>query len=143
MLARLRFFCVIIGLILIAASLIAWPRPVKADLPLAAQLLAQPYTSTGVRVNVSNLGSNMRGLATDGTTVYVLNGSGNVVSVPLTSVDMTPAQATQDIAGTVHTVGWGSGGAPSMPSLSTLSLAYSHGCLFITNNNNTEGSIEL
>ncbi len=115
-----------------------------ADVPLAARLLAEPHASTGIRVNVTGLGSNMRGLATNGTTAWLMNTSGNVMSVDLSSIDMTPAQAPQDIGGTLHTVGWGSGGAPSLPgSINQLSISYSRGCLFMTDDNNSPGDIRL
>ncbi len=121
--------------------------PVFADSPPAALLLdevANPYSTTGIRVSVSNLGSVMRGLTTDDTTVYVMNTSGNIVSVPLSSIDPTPGQSQQNIAGTMHTVGWGSDGAPSLPgNVAPLSIAYSRGCIFITNSSNTVGEIEL
>jgi hypothetical protein len=109
--------------------------------PLAAQLLAQPYTTTGVQVNVSGF-SDMRGLANDGTHVYLLDGSGNVTVVALADVAMAPGSSTT-VTGTIHTVGWGVNGAPSMPDLSALSLAYSHGCLFITDSSNSAGNIHL
>lgn len=128
-------------LVFVASFLMA--TPAKADVPLAARLLAEPYVSTGIRVNIANLGSQMRGLANDGNTVYAMNQSGNIVSVNLSSIDDTPGQAIQNVNGTVHTVGWGQDGAPSMPSLDTLSLAYSNDCIFITNSSNSEGNIKL
>jgi hypothetical protein len=45
------------------------------EAPPAAQLLAQPFESTGVRVSVSNVGE-MLGLATDGTVAYILRPDG-------------------------------------------------------------------
>ncbi len=112
------------------------------EVPLAARLLAEPYSSTGVRVTISNLGS-MYGLATDGSTAFAINSSGNVVSMPLAGLAALPGGSVTTTAGTVHTVGWGADGAPAWPNASTLSLSYSHGCLFITNNNNTLGQIHL
>ena len=109
--------------------------------PLAARLLAEPYESTGIRVAIEGFG-NMRGLATDSVNVYALNASGNIMVVPLSSVDMTPGGSVT-VAGTMHTVGWGVDGAPSAPNLSKLSLSYSAGCLFITNDSNTLGQIRL
>ncbi|WP_395638286.1 fibronectin type III domain-containing protein [Pseudolysinimonas sp.] len=110
--------------------------------PLAARLLAEPYTSTGVRVSVSNMAS-MAGLATDGTTVYLLNGSsGDVITTPLSAIPLTPGGSVA-ATGTVHDVAWG-GANPSLPGdIMRLSLSYSHGCLFITSDDNTEGSIRL
>lgn len=131
------------SIIFIAGIFCFLPQHVFADVPLAARLLAEPYQSTGIRVNISNLGSSMRGLTTDGTTVYAMNTSGNIVTIPLSSINMTPAQAEQNIAGTMHSVGWGVNGAPSIPNINQLSLSYSHGCIFITNDSNTEGSIKL
>ena len=128
---------------LFVAAWLSTSALVSADPPLAAQLLAQPYASTGVRVNITNLGSQMRGLTNDGSTVYAMNQSGNVYSVPLSSITMTEGQAQQNVSGTLHTPNWGVGGAPSMPSLDKLSLAYSRGCLFITNDSNTVGTIKL
>jgi len=132
----------IMALVIMAVLGIVWRA--SADVPLAARLLAEPYTTTGVRVNFSGLGGNMRGLATDGTTAYVMNTSGNVMTVQLSSIDMTPAQAPQTISGTLHAVGWGSDGAPSLPgNINQLSISYSHGCLFMTNDNNSLGNIKL
>ncbi len=132
-----RFFLILFfGLV----AMVSGPNAVRADVPLAARLLAEPYTSTGVQVTVTN-GGNMYGLANDGTTAYIINSSGNVVSVPFSSINMT-AGGSVTVSGTSHTVGWG-GGAPSWPNASNLSLAYSHGCLWITDSNNSEGSIKL
>lgn len=137
----------VLGTLLVAVCVFGVASPVFADPPEAAMLLdeiANPYTSTGIRVNITNLGSNMRGLTTDDTTVYAMNGGGNVVSIPISSIDSTPGQNQQNIAGTMHTVGWGSDGAPSLPNnMGPLSIAYSRGCIFITNSSNTVGEIEL
>lgn len=131
------------ALVAVGAATFIGALTANASVPLAARLLAEPWESTGIRVSISNLGSQMRGLTTDGSTVYALNQSGNVFSIPVSSIDPTEAGSTQHINGTEHQVGWGEDGAPSMPPLDTLSIAYSHGCIFITNNNNNEGSIEL
>ncbi len=112
------------------------------DVPLAARLLAEPYTSTGVRVTMTNL-SSMYGLATDGTYAYAISNSGNIVSTPLANLaSQTPGSAVT-ATGTVHNVGWSVDGAPAWPNSSDLSLSYSHGCIFITNNSNTLGEIHL
>lgn len=112
------------------------------EAPPAAQLLAQPFESTGVRVSVSNVGE-MLGLATDGTVAYILRPDGSVVTTPLTEIPLTPG-SVYSATGTVHTVGWGVDGAPTIPGdLERLSIAYSQGCLWITSNGNAEGSIGL
>jgi len=116
-----------------------------ADIPAAAELLdgtVNPYSSTGVQVTVSNSG-NMYGLATDGTNAYIINSSGNVAVVPLAALAALPGGSSTTTNATVHTVGWGVSGAPSWPSASNLSMAYSHGCLWFTNSSNTLGSIAL
>ncbi len=126
------------------AGLFMMAPSATADVPLAARLLAEPFATTGVRVNIANLGSQMRGLTNDGDTVYAMTQSGNIVTVPLADVDMTEGQAQQDVDGTHHTVGWGNGGAPNLPgNIDQLSLVYSHGCLFMTDDSNTEGTIKL
>ncbi|MGB4761901.1 MAG: choice-of-anchor U domain-containing protein [Candidatus Saccharimonas sp.] len=130
-------------IIVLATFVAVRSETAEASAPLAARLLSEPYATTGVRVAISNLGSQMRGLTNDGTNVYALNQSGNIYSVPLSSINQTPGGATQSIVGTAHTVGWGVGGAPSMPPLDTLSISYSSGCIFITNNTNVEGNIDL
>jgi hypothetical protein len=110
--------------------------------PLAARLLSEPYATTGVRVTVSGM-SGMAGLTNDGTTAYMLNGSGNIVSTPLAVIPLTPG-STFNATGTVHSVQWGVDGAPALPdNLLRLSIAASHGCIFITSGDNTEGSIRL
>jgi hypothetical protein len=126
---------------LLAATSGLGVRADESDPPLAARLLAEPYESTGVRVEIEGFG-NMRGLATDSVSVYALDASGNIMVVPLSSVDMTPGGSVT-VAGTMQTVGWGVDGAPSAPNLSRLSLSYSAGCLFITNDSNTLGQIRL
>jgi len=139
---RGAFFAImilVVGLISIFAS----TQSSKADVPLAARLLAEPYGSTGVRVNLSGLGGNMRGLANDGTTIYVMNTSGNVMTASLGAINMTPAQAPQSLSGTMHTVGWGSNGAPSLPSINQLSMSYSHGCLWMTDSSNSPTDSKL
>ncbi len=121
------------------------PQSAHADIPAAAELLdgtGNPYTTTGVQVTVSNAGS-MYGLANDGTNAYIINSDGNVVSVPLSPLAALSGGSATTTSGTVHTVGWSAGGAPSWPGASNLSLAYSHGCLWITSSDNTEGSIHL
>ena len=125
-------------------AFIVFPVSTYASVPAAAQLLdgtANPYASTGVQVTVSNSGS-MYGLANDGTNAYIINSSGNVAVVPLTALAALSGGSSTTTSATVHTVGWG-GGAPSWPNSSQLSLAYSHGCLWITDDSNTEGSIKL
>ena len=112
------------------------------DVPLAGRLLAEPYTSTGVQVTVDAL-SNMYGLATDGTTAYAIDSDGTVVTTPLASIASQPGGSAVEVSGTRHTVAWGVDGAPAWPDASDLSLAFSHGCLFITNNNNNLGEIHL
>jgi hypothetical protein len=134
------FFSVIIFVIVLASNT-SFLHQVLADVPLAARLLSEPYASTGTRVQITNFNS-MRGLANDGTNVYVINSSGNVYTIPFSSITIS-AGGSVSVPGTSHTVGWGSGGAPSVPDLSATSLAYSHGCLFITDGTNTEGSIQL
>jgi hypothetical protein len=87
--------------------------------------------------------STMAGLATDATLVYMLKGSGDVVTTPLADIALTPGTAVSAV-GTVHAVQWGVDGAPSLPSnIMRLSISYSHGCLFITSGENTEGSTQL
>lgn len=112
--------------------------PGSSSAPIASCLLALDYTSHGVKVNITNPAFPMAGLANDATTVYMLDGStGNVVTVALASIDMT-AGGTVNVTGTVHQVAWGVDGAPSLPSnLYQLSISYSHGCLFITNGDNS------
>lgn len=132
------------GAVLVSLYLIGFAIPVSADVPAAAQLLDEnenPHTSTGVKVSVTNGGS-MYGLANDGENAYIINSSGNIVKVPFEDINMTPGGSVS-VTGTEHTVGWGVNGAPSWHGASELSLAYSKGCLFITNASNTEGSIEL
>ncbi|MEO5535208.1 MAG: fibronectin type III domain-containing protein [Pseudolysinimonas sp.] len=110
--------------------------------PLAARLIAEPYATTGVRVTVSGM-SGMAGLTNDGTFAYMLNGSGSIVSTPLADIPLTPG-STFSATGTVHPVQWGVAGAPALPgNLLRLSIAASHGCIFITSGDNTEGSIHL
>jgi hypothetical protein len=129
----------------LAVGLIASPLTAGATdpAPLAARLLAEPFETTGVQVTVSNMG-NLAGLASDGTTAFLFNGgTGNIVTTPLDTIPMT-AGSSYSATGTVHTVGWGVDGAPSIPDhVMQLSIAYSHGCIFITSGDNTEGSIRL
>lgn len=128
----------------VVAALIVAPASVASanDVPLAARLLAEPFETTGVRVSVSNMG-NMAGLATDGVRVYMLREDGVVVTTPLSDIPLTPGSVFS-ATGTTHTVGWGVDGAPSRPGdIMRLSIAYSHGCLWITSGGNTAGSIGL
>jgi Fibronectin type III domain len=95
----------------------------------------------GVAVTVSNL-ANLGGLATDGSTVYLLNGSsGQIVTTPLAALP-TPSMTsgtTASATGTLHSVDWsGIGGFGSLGATMLLSLAYSHGCLFVTNSDQSE-----
>ncbi len=116
-------------------------RIADEDPPLAARLLEQPYETTGTRVQVTNL-PQLRGLANDGVNVYGIDASGNVTVVPFSAIDITPGGSVS-LAGTTHTVNWGQDGAPALPNMGQLSLAYSHGCLWITNDSNTVGEIRL
>lgn len=126
----------------LAVALPVLPAYAADPEPLAARLIAEPYTTTGVRVSVSNMGT-MAGLATDGSTVYLLNGStGDVTTTAVDAIPLTPG-STFAATGVVHDVAWGDG-SPSLPGdIMRLSISYSHGCLFITNDVNTEGSIRL
>lgn len=120
-------FVLLIGIL---ATLPSW---VKADVPLAARVLEVPYNDTqngGLIVQVSNL-SGLKAISNDGTTIYLLNTSGNIVTMPTSQVTGSPG-TTVNATGTVHTVGWGIGGAPSFGVSDGRSLAYSHGCLFIS-----------
>ncbi len=112
--------------------------------PLAARLLAEDFSAGGVVVSVSNMGG-MAGLATDGVTVYMLTSSGTVVTTPLTSIPAdNGSEQHYSATGTSHAVGWGVDGAPSLPgSIQFLSISYSHGCLFITNDVNVAGNVRL
>ncbi len=140
---RKRITSIALALLLVLGT-VATSSPANADAPLAARLLAEPYQTTGIRINLDGLGSNMRGLATDGSTAFVMNGSGNVMTVPLSSIDMTPAQSPQTVSGDMHSVGWGDDGAPSLPgNINQLSMSYSHGCLFMTDDSNSAGNIKL
>jgi len=107
--------------------------------PLAARLLAESDVSLVV---VDNL-TTMWGLATDGTVAYMVNQDGNVVAAPLAGIDLT-AGSTNTVSGSVNTVGWGVGGSPSVPPLlRQLSISFSHGCLFITDDANVAGAVRL
>ncbi len=65
------------------------------------------------------------------------------MTTPLADIPLTPG-STFSATGTPHTVGWGVDGAPSLPGdVMRLSIAYGNGCLWITSNGNTEGSIGL
>jgi len=109
--------------------------------PLAARLLAEP-SSSGTLVVVSNL-TTMWGLATDGAQVYLLNDDGDIVTTPLAGLDLTSG-STNNVTGAINVVGWGVGGAPAVPpGLNQLSISYSHGCLFITDDTNVAGSVRL
>jgi hypothetical protein len=128
----------------VVALIVMAPLPSSAvdPVPPATQLLAQPFESTGVRVSVSNVGE-MLGLATDATLAYVLRADGSVVTTPLSDIPLT-AGSSFAATGTVHSVGWGVDGAPSLPGdLDRLSISYASGCLWITSNGNTAGSIGL
>jgi hypothetical protein len=137
-------------LVAVAASLtvIVGAVPMTASaadpVPLAARLLSEPYTGSGIAVTVSNM-DNMAGLTTDGATVYMLRGNGNVVTTPLSALPAENGTGQSfNAVGTEHTVEWGSDGAPTLPGdIMRLSLAYSHGCLFITNDNNSAGNVRL
>jgi len=120
------------------------PQKTLADeAPLAARLLAEPYDTTGVRVTVTNL-NNMYGLANDGTYAYIIDGSNaKILTVPLADIAALSGGSSTTTVGTVHNVGWSVNGAPAFPDSSQLSLAYSHGCIFITDNSNTSGTIKL
>lgn len=127
---------------------ISFPLSAHATVPAAAQLLdstENPYTSTGVRVTVSNAGS-MYGLANDRTSAYIINSSGNIYTVPLAALAALSGGSSTSTNGTAHTVGWSSGGAPAWPNSSQGSIVYSHGCVFMTSaegSGTTPGTIEL
>jgi hypothetical protein len=131
-----------------ALALFLTPAVASADVPAAAQLLdqtANPYTSTGVRVTVSNAGS-MYGIANDRTSAYIINSSGDIYTVPLAPLAALSGGSATSTNGVLHSVGWGSGGAPSWPNSSQGSIIYSHGCVFMTSaegSGTTPGSIEL
>lgn len=112
--------------------------------PLAARLLSEPYTASGIVVTVSNM-NNMAGLTTDGATVFMLRGNGNVVTTPLSALPAENGTGQSfNAVGTEHTVTWGTDGAPALPGdIMRLSLSYSHGCLFITNDGNSAGNVRL
>ncbi len=121
---------VLIVFVLISGSIFS---KTHADVPLAARLLSVPYNDSeigGLRVTVNNF-SDLRGITNDGTTVYLMNGSGNIATLPMNALVGSPG-GTVAVNGTLHTVGWGSGGVPSFSHPDGRSLAYSHGCLFIT-----------
>lgn len=131
--------------VLAGTSVFIFAHQAYATTPAAAELLdgsVNPYSSTGVQVTVSNSGS-MYGLATDGTNAYIINSSGNIAVVPLAGIAALSGGSSTTTNATLHTVGWGVSGAPSWPSASNLSMAYSHGCLWFTNSSNTVGSIAL
>ena len=140
---RLRALVRSSAVVALVAAVALTPLSAQAadPVPLAARLLAEPYQN-GTAVTVSNL-SHMYGLATDGALAYMLDDSGNVLSTPLADIDLT-AGSTVTVTATVHPVGWGIGAAPSLPTLlPQLSISYSHGCLFITDDSSTLGAIRL
>lgn len=127
-----------------ASSTLFFASAAHADVPLAARLLSVPYTDTtegGLQVAVNNL-SGLRGITNDGTTVYLLDGNGNIVTVPMTSVTGSPGSSIT-VDGTLHTVGWGVSGAPSFPTPDGRGLAYSNGCIFINDDTGGGGTIHL
>jgi hypothetical protein len=124
-----RFF-----LIAFALCLLFLATSAHADVPIAAHLLTIPYndsSSGGLRITISNL-SGLRGISNDGTTMYLLNGSGNITTFPMSAITGSPGSSI-NVTGTLHSVGWGSGGAPGFGSPDGRSMAYSHGCLFLSN----------
>ena len=126
---------------LAALAITSTPAQAADPAPLPARLLAEPFTN-GTLVVVDNL-TTLWGLATDGAAVYMVNEDGDVVTTPLAGLDLSPG-STNNVSGTVNAVGWGAGGAPSVPpGLDQLSISYSHGCLFITDDTNVAGSVRL
>ena len=129
----------VVSTIVAAVALTPVSAQAADPVPLAARLLAE---STGSLVVVGNM-TNMWGLATDGATVYMVNENGDVLSTPMAGLDLTPG-STNNVTGTVNVVGWGVGGAPSVPpGLPRLSISFSHGCLFITDDTNVAGGVRL
>jgi hypothetical protein len=85
---------ILFSLTLALIIILAPQKFIYADAPLAAQLLAQPYDTTGIRVTVTNSG-NMYGLATDGTDAWIINQDGNLVQVPLAGLaSQTPGSSS-------------------------------------------------
>ncbi|HET8575168.1 MAG TPA: peptidoglycan-binding protein [Candidatus Paceibacterota bacterium] len=114
------------------------PQVRADDVPLAARLLSIPYndsTQGGLRVTVPGF-SGLRGISNDGTTVYLLDGSGNVTTLPMSALVGDPGSSIS-APGTSHIVGWGVDSAPTFGSPDGRSLAYSHGCLFLSTSGDT------
>lgn len=121
------------------------PFSAHAAVPLAARLLSVPYNDTsqgGLSVTVTGGFGGLRGVTNDGTTIYLLDGSGNVTTVPMSALKGS-AGSSINVAGTTHTVAWGVGGAPLFSFADGRGLAYSHGCIFINDDTGSGGTIHL
>ncbi len=135
---------VLLGLITFSCAY-GFPSSANASVPLAARLLSVAYNDTsqgGLSVTVTGGFNGLRGITNDGTTIYLLDGSGNITTVPMSSLTGS-AGSSISVAGTTHTVGWGVSGAPSFSFPDGRGLAYSNGCIFINDDTGSGGTIHL